>query len=81
MAKFVAIPQLTEGLTPWQKMYLDAVKENIELITRQRGDGSKAAILKGDIAVDYLSPATGPTLAEVNGIISQFNLLLSKLKN
>ena len=81
MSKFVGIPAITQGLTPWQKMFMDATKENLELITHQRGDGSKAAVLKGDITVDYITAAVGPTLDEVNGIITQFNALLAKLKN
>lgn len=81
MAKFVGIPALTQGLTPWQKIFMDATKENLELLCSQRGDGSKSAVLKGDITVDYLPAATGPTLAEVNAVISQLNLLLSVLKN
>lgn len=81
MAQFVGIPEITQGVTQWQKMFNDAIKENIELLTNQRGTGSKSSILKGDITVDYLPAATGPTLAEVNAIITQFNLLLSVLKN
>lgn len=81
MAKFVGIPTLTQGVPQWQKMFLDATKENVELLTGQRGDGSKTAILKGDITVDYVSAATGPTLAEVNNLITQFNALLSALRN
>ena len=81
MSKFVGIPSITQGLTPWQKMFMDATKENLELLTNQRGTGSKAAVLKGDITVTYLTAATGPTLGEVNGIITQFNALLSELKN
>lgn len=81
MSTFVGIPAITQGLTPWQKMFMDATKENLELLTGQRGTGAKSAILKGDITVDYLPAATGPTLAEVNAVISQFNLLLTALKN
>lgn len=60
---------------------MDAAKENLELLTNQRGTGAKAAVLKGDITVDYLPSAVGPTLAEVNNLIAQFNSLLSELKN
>lgn len=81
MAKFVGIPAITQGLTPWQKMFMDATKENIELLCNQRGTGAKSAVLKGDITVDYVTSATGPTLGEVNNLIAQFNALLSVLKN
>lgn len=81
MATFVGIPAITQGLTPWQKMFMDATKENLELLTNQRGTGAKAAVLKGDISADYLTAAVGPTLAEVNAIITKVNLLLSELKN
>lgn len=62
-------------------MFMDATKENIELLCNQRGSGAKAAVLKGDVVLDYLDPATGPTLDEVNAVITAFNTLLSELKN
>ena len=81
MARYVSIPTITIGLTPWQKMFMDAVKEDVELLTDQRGDGSKAAIVRGDVTTDYLVSATGPTLAEVNGIIDKVNALITALRS
>jgi hypothetical protein len=80
MARYVSIPTVTIGLTPWQKMFMDAVKEDVELLTDQRGDGKKAAIVRGDVTTDYLAQAAGPTLAEVNAITDKVNALIAALR-
>lgn len=52
---FVAVPTIPQvGIDPWQYYFLNSVKENIELLTGQRGDlgaGSRA-VAKSQISVD-----------------------------
>lgn len=85
---FVNLPALPEGLTAWQKMLLDGVKENIELLIATRGNRDNWAVVKGDIETAFLTPGVGvnisgnqvPTIAEFNALLAQFNDLLSRLK-
>lgn len=56
MAQFIAIPNPPLGIPAWQVQMLNAMKENIELLTGQRGergDPSKS-VLKSDITIRSL---------------------------
>lgn len=86
---FVNLPTLPEGLTSWQKLFLDGMKENVELLIATRGDRRNWAVLRGDIETAYLNPATGvsttgsftvPSIDEFNALLAQFNDLLSRMK-
>jgi hypothetical protein len=85
---FVSLPSLPEGLTAWQRMFLEGIKENVELLIATRGDRRNWAVVKGDIETAFLNAATGvnisgndvPTLDEFNALLVQFNDLLSRLK-
>lgn len=52
---FVAVPTIPQvGIDPWQYYFLNSIKENIELLTGQRGDlgaGSRA-VAKSQISVN-----------------------------
>lgn len=51
-SRFVAIPDIPQGLTTWQFTTLNAMKENLELLMGVRGsDGSNRAIASGQITV------------------------------
>ena len=57
MARFSGIPSIPEGVAgEWQSTLLEAMKENIELLTGQRGerDASSRAVTKGDIAISSI---------------------------
>ena len=91
--KYSSLPTLTEGLTPWQRMFLDGVKDNLELLTRQKGDGTLAAIQRGVVTVITRDPGVGvnlyaagpwgyvPTLSEFNSLVSVVNLLITNLRS
>ncbi len=50
--QYPSIPAITpEGLSPIQRQTQDAFKENIELLTGQRGDDTTTAITRGQITV------------------------------
>jgi hypothetical protein len=56
MARFTAIPNIPQsGLTDWQFNTLNAMKENIELLTGARGesDAASRALTKSSVTVDY----------------------------
>lgn len=59
MSRFTGIPAVPEGVgSEWQTALLEAIKENIELLTAQRGerDRSSQAVTKGDITIRNLEP-------------------------
>ena len=50
--RFSAIPNIPQqGLTDWQFVTLNAMKENLELLTGARGSIAGTAITKGNITV------------------------------
>lgn len=52
--RFTAIPNIPQqGLTDWQSVTLNAMKENLELLTGARGNSavSAAAITRGSVTV------------------------------
>lgn len=52
MARFTGIPSLSQAnIDPWQAAVLEALKENVELLTGTRGeaDGASRALLKGQV--------------------------------
>lgn len=50
MAQFTAIPTIpNQSITEWQSFVLAALKENVELLTGQRGGAGSRAVLKGEI--------------------------------
>lgn len=54
MSRFSGIPSIPEGVAgEWQYSLLDAMKENIELLTGQRGerDRSSKAVVKSDLTM------------------------------
>lgn len=92
LQKFTALPALTEGLTPWQRMFLDGVKENIELLTDQRGGGALAAVVKQQITTQYIGVGVGidvasgagtnvPTISEFNSLIATVNNIIRDLRS
>jgi hypothetical protein len=50
--RFSAIPNIPQqGLTDWQFVTLNAMKENLDLLTGARGSATGTAITKGNITV------------------------------
>ncbi len=65
MAKFSSIPAVpNQNISEWQAAVLNALKENVELLTGYRGAGaaSNAAVIKGNIRVN---PAGTPSFSRV----------------
>lgn len=63
MARFTGIPSVPEGVAgEWQASLLETVKENVELLTGQRGerDRASAAVTKGDVAIRGVSSSVFP---------------------
>ena len=54
--RFVALPEVPEGLLDWQSILLSAMKENQELLTGTRGesDGASRAVVRSDVTVQQL---------------------------
>lgn len=48
-ASIPAVPQ--QGVSDWQFQYMNAVKQNLELLAAQRGDTGYQALLKGQLGV------------------------------
>jgi len=56
MAQFIAIPNPPMGIPAWQVQMLNAMKDNIELLTGQRGERGQQSksVLKSDITIRSL---------------------------
>jgi hypothetical protein len=57
MARFSGIPDIPQaGIDEWQALVLSSLKENVELLTGQRGepDGASQALVRGQIALGDL---------------------------
>ena len=52
--RFVAVPEVPDGILDWEALLLAAQKENIELLCGTRGetDGSSIACVRGDITAE-----------------------------
>lgn len=48
-APLPAVPQV--GIPEWQFQFLNGVKQNVEILTRQRGDTGYQAIVSGQVGV------------------------------
>lgn len=69
MARFSPIPVLdVEGLPDNQALALNALKENVELLTGLRGGraDNMRALLRGDINISRFQPAPAPGIANRN---------------
>tara|TARA_R110000765_G_scaffold188233_1_gene293663 strand:+ start:3530 stop:3883 length:354 start_codon:yes stop_codon:yes gene_type:complete len=53
MSRFVATPEVVDGIDPWLSSALSATKENVELLTgtRNEADLRSRALLRGDVTV------------------------------
>ena len=70
MARFASIPQVPEGATEdWEIQFLNSMKENIELLTGDRGlaVGAAAAVLRGDVDVSAVPPGLEAVGARASG--------------
>lgn len=66
MARFSGIPALPEGnIDEWQALILNALKQNVELLTGSRGesDGASQALLRGDVSV---APPPAPQFVQLS---------------
>ena len=54
--RFSAIPEIPTGLQDWQGVLLNALKENVELLTATRGEADtlSQAVVHGDISVNQV---------------------------
>ena len=54
--RFVAIPEVPDGVLDWEALLLAAQKENIELLcgTRGESDGASIACVRGDITTENI---------------------------
>jgi hypothetical protein len=76
MARFTAIPQIpTSGLIDWQVVMFHTIKENVELLTGQRGefDLASQAITRGAVRISQLAAQNLQTLkpTTMNGVTAQ----------
>lgn len=58
MALFTAVPSVpNQNISEWQSAILTALKENVELLTGQRGGtgGDNRAIIKGEVRVNQIA--------------------------
>lgn len=65
MARFSGIPDIPQGgIDEWQALVLSSIKENVELLTGQRGesDGASQALVRGQIS---LSDLPAPRLTRI----------------
>lgn len=50
--RFAAVPAIPQsGMTDWQFQTLNAMKENIDLLTGARGGGAGAAVTRGSVTI------------------------------
>tara|TARA_R110001592_G_scaffold250872_2_gene513499 strand:+ start:129 stop:482 length:354 start_codon:yes stop_codon:yes gene_type:complete len=54
--RFVAVPEVPDGILDWEAILLAAQKENIELLCGTRGetDGASIAVVRGDITTENI---------------------------
>ena len=54
--RFVAVPEVPDGILDWEAILLAAQKENIELLcgTRGEADGASIAVVRGDITTQNI---------------------------
>jgi len=80
---FVSLPQVPGSTDPDLAKWLVSMKENVELLAKQRGDPNNAAILKGDISTDLpadiVSPASGATVAQLAADLRRMQTTLYNL--
>jgi hypothetical protein len=52
--RFVAVPEVPDGILDWEALLLSAQKENIELLcgTRGESDGASIAVVRSDITTE-----------------------------
>lgn len=64
---FAAIPTVPSdsGLTDFERRFLTTLKQNVELLTGQRGDGTYAALLKGQLNINS---APSMTLQQITAL-------------
>jgi hypothetical protein len=80
---FVALGQVPPTADADLSKWLVSLKENVELLAKQRGDPNNAAVLKGDIATDLpaaiQSPASGATAVQLAADLQRLRDTLNNL--
>lgn len=74
MARFTGIPSLPQvGIEEWQYRFLNAMKQNVELLMGTRGetDASSRALLKSSVTI---TGAPEPSLRSVSAVGSGFTV-------
>lgn len=74
MARFTGIPTLPQvGVEEWQYRFLNAMKQNVELLTGTRGeqDLSSRALLKSSVSI---TGAAEPSIRAVSAVGSGFTI-------
>lgn len=76
MSRFTAIPQIpASGLLDWQVVMFHTIKENVELLTGQRGELDRAsqAITRGTVNMSQLAAQRLQTVkpSTMNGVTAQ----------
>ena len=83
---YVSLPKIPDSADQDLAKWLASLKENVELLAKQRGDPNNAAILKGDISTDLpsdiVSPTSGATAAQLAADLRRlqstlYNLMLN----
>lgn len=80
---YVSLGQVPTSTDPDLAKWLTSLKENVELLAKQRGDPINAAVLKGDIATDLpaaiQSPASGATAVQLAADLQRLRDTLNNL--
>lgn len=64
---FVALQRVPDGTSDDMLRFLNAVKEDLELLMRMRGDPNNSAVVRGDVSTDY-PVAVNATAASIGGM-------------
>lgn len=86
---FTVIPNVpvNVGLSDAESRFMSALKQNVELVTNQRGNGAYAAIVKGQLTIPALGSMSLQQITAVGAyvtisgsdvvLVSDYNKLLS----
>ena len=77
---FVSLLNVPDTGNPELNKFLNAMKENVELLAGLRGASHNYAVVKGDITTDYPDQITAVSVASVDGLRDSLRQLMVEMK-
>lgn len=77
---FVSLLNVPDTGNPELNKFLNAMKENVELLAGLRGDRHNFAVVRGDITTDYPDTITAVSVDSVDGLRDTVRQLMVEMK-